>query len=112
MLRSTRLRKSTHKATERASNTLLVSQIVDSNVQKQRAQHVLQPVPAEPLTEPVILEQPLPKYQPPLQLYFFNSRPRIHPQSPLKVFQLFVLHKIINIIITNTNSYAEDYRET
>jgi hypothetical protein len=111
MLRSTRLRKSTYKATERASNALLVSQIVDSNVQKQRTQHVLQPVPAEPLTEPAILEQPLPKYQPPLQLHFFNSRPRVYPQSPLKAFQLFVSHEIVNIIITNTNSYAEDHRE-
>jgi hypothetical protein len=69
MLRSTRLRKSTRKTSERASNALLVSQIVDSNVQKQRELHVLQPVPTELPAEPAILEQPLPIYHP---LYNYN----------------------------------------
>lgn len=112
MLRSTRLRKPTHRAKERASNALLVSQIVDPKVRKQRELHVLQPVPAEPLAEPAVLEQPLPTYQPPLQLYYFNSYPRVHPQSPLEAFQLFVTHEIINIIVANTNSYADNHRET
>jgi hypothetical protein len=99
------------KATERASNALLVSQIVDSKVQKQRKLHVLQPVPTEQLTEPVILDQPLSTYQPPLQLHYFNSRPRVYPHSPLEAFQLFITHEIVDIIVTNINSYAEDYRE-
>jgi hypothetical protein len=103
--------KPTLKATERASNALLVSQIVDSKVQKQRKLHVLQPVPAEQLAEPAILDQPLPIYQPPLQLHYFNSRPRVHPHSPLEAFQLFIIHEIVDIIVTNTNSYAEDHRE-
>ena len=111
MLRPKRLNKPTLKATERASNTLLVSQIVDSKVQKQRELHVLQPVPAEQLAEPAILDQPLPTYQPPLQLHYFNSRPRVHPQSPLEAFQLFITHEIVDIIVANTNSYAEDHRE-
>jgi hypothetical protein len=72
---------------------------------------VLQPVPTEQVAEPAILEQPLPTYQPPLQLHLFNSRPRVRPQSTLEAFQLFISHEIVDIIITNTNSYAENKRE-
>ena len=72
---------------------------------------MLQPVPAEQVAEPATLEQPLPTYQPPLQLYLFNSRPRVRPQSALEAFQLFISHEIVDIIVTNTNSYAENKRE-
>jgi hypothetical protein len=111
MERPKRSIKLTRKATERASNALLVSQIVDSNVQKKRKLHVLQPVPAEQLAEPAVLEQPFPTYLPPLRLHYFNSRPRAHPQSLLEAFRLFITHEIINIIVANTNSYAENKRE-
>jgi Transposase IS4 len=111
MLRPKRSTRLTLKATEIASNALRVSQIVDSKVQKQRELHVLQPIPAEQVAEPAVLDQPLPTYQPPLQLHYFNSRPRVHPQSPLAAFQLFITHEIVDIIVANTNSYAENHRE-
>jgi hypothetical protein len=111
MLRPKRLNKAISKASERASNALLVSQIVDSKVQKKRKLHVLEPMPAEQLTEPAILDWPLPIYRPPLQLHSFNSHPRARPQSPLEAFQLFITHEIVDIIVTNTNSYADNKRE-
>jgi hypothetical protein len=112
MLRPKRLTRPTRKVTERASKALLVSQIVDSKVQKKRKLHVLEPVPAEQVAEPAILDQPLPIYQPPLRLYLFYSRPRAHPRSPLEAFRLYITHEIIDIIVANTNSYADNKRET
>jgi hypothetical protein len=112
MQRTKRLNKPTLKASERASNALLVSQIVDSKVQKKRKLHVLQPVLAEQVAEPAILDRPFPTYQPPLQLHLFSSRPRIHPQSPLEAFRLYITHEVVDIIVANTNSYADNKRET
>jgi Transposase IS4 len=111
MQRPTRVRRQTFKALDSQSNALSVDAIADTRVAKKRKLHALQPVPVEPIAAPEILEDPLPNYQPPLRLQPFASRLRIRPQSPIEAFQLFLTHEIINIIVANTNSYAEDHRE-
>ena len=68
-------------------------------------------MPVEQVAAPEILKDPLPYYQPPLQLRSFAPRPRIRPQSSIEAFQLFLTHEIIDIIVANTNSYADNDRE-
>ena len=111
MQRPQRVRKKTFKASDSQSNAASISAIADSRVAKKRKLHALQPVPAEQVAAPEILIDPLPSYQPPLQLHFFSSRPRIRPQSPVEAFQVFLAHEIVDIIIANMNSYADNHRE-
>jgi hypothetical protein len=111
MLRPQRDRKKTFKAATSVLNARAVSQIVDSKVAKKRKFHALQPVPAEQVAEPQVLVQPLPHYQPPIKLHFFESRRRARPKSPIEAFRLFITHEIVDIIVANTNSYADNHRE-
>ena len=108
MLRPQRERKQTFKALQSASNARSISQIVDS---KKRKLHTFQPVPAEQVAEPRILNHPLPHYQPPINLHLFHSRPRLRPQSPIEAFRLFITHDIVDIIVANTNTYADNHRD-
>jgi hypothetical protein len=80
MLRPQRERKQTFKALQSTSNARSISQIVDSTIAKKRKLHAFQPVPAEQVAEPRILNHPLPHYQPPINLHLFHSRPRLRPQ--------------------------------
>ena len=111
MQRPQRVRKKTFKASDSQLDAASVSIIADSRVAKKRKLHALQPVPVEQVAAPEILVNPLPYYQPPLQLHSFSSRPRIRPQSPIEAFQLFLTRDVVDIIVANTNSYAENHRE-
>ena len=53
----------------------------------------------------------MPHYQPPINLHLFHSRPRLRPQSPIEAFQLFITHEIVDIIVANTNTYADNHRD-
>ena len=111
MQRPTRVRRQTFKALDSQSNALSVDEIADTRVAKKRKLHALQPVPVEKVAAPEILVNPLPNYQPPLRLIPFASRLRIHPQSPIEAFQIFLTQENVATIVSNTNSYAENDRE-
>jgi hypothetical protein len=111
MLRPQRIRMKTFKASVCIQNAQSISQIVGPRAAEKRKLHALQPVPVEQVAAPEILVHPLPSYQPLLQLHTFNARPRLRPQTSVEAFRLFITHEIVEIIIANTHSYADNHRE-
>jgi hypothetical protein len=56
-------------------------------------------------------KEDLPDYHPPLYLRKFSSICSTHPKTELEAFRLFITHEIVEILVQNTNSYAENKRE-
>jgi hypothetical protein len=111
MNRPQRIRKATEKAEAIPETEQLVSQICDPKAAKKRKKIAVQPMAAEPEAACQLHKENLPDYHPPLHLRKFSSRPALHPQSELEAFRLYITHDIIEILVQNTNSYAENDRQ-
>ena len=111
MSRPQRVRKLAKKAEAVADTDELINQICDAKVAKKRKRTTLQPIPLEPQAARQLRKEDLPDYHPPLHLRKFASKPRIYPQTELEAFRLFITHEIIDILVQNTNSYAENARQ-
>jgi hypothetical protein len=111
MLRPQRIRKPTKKREAAEDTEELASQICDPKVAKKREKIALQPIALKPKAARQLRNENLPDYHPPLRLRKFDSRPRIHPKSELEAFHLFITEEIVQILVQNTNSYADNARE-
>jgi Transposase IS4 len=90
-----------------------ISRIVASRRAKKTA---LNPILIEPIATAVAEQLPLltrniPKYKPPLHLSFIEGYPLCERLSELETFQLLFTDDCLDIIVANTNSYAENDRE-
>jgi hypothetical protein len=91
-----------------------ISRIVASRTAKKTA---LNPILIEPIATAVAEQLPLPtrnipEYEPPLHLSFIEGYPLCERLSELEIFQLLFTDDCLDIIVANTNSYAENDRET
>jgi hypothetical protein len=94
------------------------SAATDPKITKKTARTVektaLKPIATGPLPNDVGFDEShlpeLPDYKPPLELHFQPSKSLATGQSELKTFQQLLTPAIIDIIVDNTNSYAENAR--
>ena len=111
MSRPQRVRKPTKRAEARNDTEELVNQICDPKVAKKRKRNALQPIPVEQQAARQLRKEDLPDYNPPLHLRKFQSKPLVNPQNELEAFRIFISPEIVDILIQNTNLYAENDRE-
>jgi hypothetical protein len=111
MQRPPRTRKPTKRAKAVAETEQLINEICDPKVAKKRKRNAVQLIALEPKAARQLRKEDLSDYEPPLYLRKFPSRPLLHPQTELEAFRLFITHEIVEILVQNTNSYAENERE-
>jgi hypothetical protein len=67
----------------------------------------IEPILLEPL--PSLIERPLPSYTPPFEIRKKIGRPTFSDLSPIETFKRFICVNIIALIVSATNSYAENH---
>jgi hypothetical protein len=90
-----------------------ISRIIASRTAKKTA---LNPILIEPITTAVaellpLLTRNIPEYEPPLHLSFIERYSLCERLSELEIFQLLFTDDYLDIIVANTNSYAENDRD-
>jgi hypothetical protein len=102
--RATRKPKRYSKSPER---TLKPIQLAHKKANRQTLSEALKPIAVEPIPNPTILDSPLPTYVPLIELPFILGRGISRDVIELQTFQKFILKRVVDIIMTATNSYAE-----
>ena len=87
--------------------TLKLIQLTRKKANRQTLSKALKLIVVEPIPNPTILDSPLPTYVPPIELPSILGRGISRDTTELQTFQKFIIKRVVDIIITVTNSYAK-----